>query len=56
MTVTSSNYPRFDVNPGTGRPWSDDGGEVVQTNRIHCGASRASCIVLPIVSKPSASP
>lgn len=56
VAVTSSNYPHFDVNPGTGRPWSDDGERVVQTNRIHCGAAQASCIVLPIVAaKPAAS-
>ena len=48
--VTSSNYPRFDLNPGTGKPWSDGGEKVRQTNRISCDAARPSCIVLPVVS------
>ena len=53
VAVTSSNYPRFDVNPGTGKPWSDDGPKVKQTNRIYDDAAHASCIVLPVV-KPAA--
>lgn len=49
-TVTSSNYPRFDLNPGTGRPWSDAGGKVVQTNRIYCDAGHPSRLILPVVA------
>jgi len=49
VTVTSSNHPRFDVNPGTGRPWSDGGLRVKQTNRIFCHADHPSCILLPVV-------
>jgi putative CocE/NonD family hydrolase len=49
VTVTSSNHPRFDVNPGTGRPHVDGGETVPQTNRISCGGPRASRIVLPVV-------
>ncbi len=48
--VTSSNYPRFDVNPGTGEPWSDAGAKLSQTNRIYCGAARPSRLLLPIVA------
>ncbi|MDD4870034.1 MAG: CocE/NonD family hydrolase [Kiritimatiellae bacterium] len=50
VTVTSSNYPRFDINPGTGQPWSETGEKVRQTNRIYCGGERSSCIILPVVS------
>ena len=50
MAVTSSNYPRFDVNPGTGKPWSDAGAKVKQTNRIYCDAAHPSCIVLPVAT------
>ncbi len=50
VTVTSSNYPRFDVNPGTGEPWSDSGAKVKQTNRIYCDAARASRLLLPVVT------
>ena len=49
VTVTSSNFPRFDVNPGTGKPWVEGEPSVKQTNRIFCDAGHASCIVLPVV-------
>jgi len=49
-TVTSSNYPRFDVNPGTGQPWSDSDAKVKQTNRIYCDAAHASRLLLPVVA------
>jgi hypothetical protein len=48
-SLTSSNYPRFDVNPGTGEPWSQDGAKVRQTNRIYCDAAHASRLLLPVV-------
>ncbi len=49
VSVTSSNYPRFDLNPGTGKPWSEDGEKVKQTNRIGCDPAQPSRIVLPVV-------
>lgn len=49
VTVTSSNFPRFDVNPGTARPWSDNGEKVKQTNRIYCDSSHPSRILVPVV-------
>jgi putative CocE/NonD family hydrolase len=49
VTLTSSNFPRFDVNPGTGQPWSDSGEKVKQTNRIHCDAEHPSRLVVPVV-------
>jgi len=48
-TVTSSNYPRFDLNPGTGEPWTATQERVKQTNRILCDAAHPSCIILPVV-------
>lgn len=50
ITVTSSNYPRFDVNPGTGKPYRKGDPAVKQTNRIHCGGKGASRILLPVVA------
>jgi len=50
VAVTSSNYPRFDVNPGTGRPWRDGESSVKQTNRIFCDAAHPSRIVLPVAA------
>jgi putative CocE/NonD family hydrolase len=49
VTVTSSNSPRFDVNPGTGKPFRDGDTWVKQTNRIYCDAAHPSCIRLPVI-------
>ena len=49
VSVTSSNSPRYDVNPGTGQPWVDGGPIMKQTNRIFCDAAHPSRIVLPVV-------
>ncbi|MBV6498711.1 MAG: Cocaine esterase [Prosthecobacter sp.] len=49
VTITSSNFPRFDVNPGTGRPWSETGEKVKQNNRIYCDAEHPSRLVVPVV-------
>ncbi len=49
LTVTSSNYPRFDVNPGTGRPFRQGDKTVEQHNRIFCDARHPSCVILPVV-------
>ncbi len=49
VTVTSSNYPRFDVNPGTGAAWADGVRPVTQSNRIYCDAMRPSRVLLPVV-------
>lgn len=49
VAVTSSNYPRFDLNPGTGKPWQSIEESVKQVNRIFCSAQQSSHIVLPVV-------
>ena len=54
-TVTSSNYPRFDKNPGTGQPWSDTGEQVRQTNHIYCDTAHPSCLLLPVIAPKVAS-
>jgi putative CocE/NonD family hydrolase len=51
VTVTSSNWPRFDVNPGTGKPFREGDRVVKQTNRIYCDAAHPSCILLPVVDR-----
>jgi len=57
VTVTSSNYPRFDLNPGTGKPWTEGCPFVRQTNRIYCDGEHPSRIILPVVKpKPPPSP
>ena len=47
--IASSNYPRFNVNPGTGQPWRDTGEKVKQANRIYCDAEYPSRLVEPVV-------
>ena len=49
VTITSSNYPRFDINPGTGKAWSNNDEKVKQTNRIYCDAEHPSRLVVPVV-------
>ncbi len=51
VSVTSSNYPRFDLNPGTSLPWTEDGEKVKQTNRIYCDAGHPSQLVVPVVEE-----
>lgn len=49
VTLTSSNYPRFDVNPGNGSPFDATSERLKQTNSIACQQTKASCIVLPVI-------
>jgi putative CocE/NonD family hydrolase len=50
LTVTSSNSPRFSVNPNTGRPLVDTTPPVVALNSVFAGASHPSRLLLPVVS------
>ena len=47
--VTSSNDPRFDPNPNTGRPLRADAETRVARNTIHHDRSHPSRVLLPIV-------
>lgn len=49
VDLSSSNFPRFDVNPNTGEPLGINGRSVVADNTIHHDADHPSHIVLPIV-------
>lgn len=49
VDVSSSNFPRFDVNPNTGEPVGFHTHLKVADNSVHHQAGRASCIVLPVV-------
>ena len=53
LSVTSSNNPRFDVNPGTGKPWVAGEPLKTQQNTLYCDATHPSQIVLPV---PAAAP
>lgn len=49
LDVSSSNFPRFDVNPNTGEPLNDHRRMVTAVNTIHHDAEHPSQIVLPVI-------
>src|SRR5436190_22694036 len=49
VAVSSSNSPRFEANPNTGRPFRADAETRVAHNTLHLSAAHASRIVLPVV-------
>ena len=49
VDVSSSNFPRFDINPNTGEPLNDNRQTKIAVNTVYHDASRPSQIVLPIV-------
>jgi putative CocE/NonD family hydrolase len=48
--ISSSNFPRFDVNPNTGEPVHLAATTVVADQRMSLGGSAASHLVLPVVA------
>jgi hypothetical protein len=49
LDISSSNFPRFDVNPNTGEPFARRRlKSLIARNNIHFGADCPSCVVLPI--------
>ncbi len=52
IDLSSSNFPRFDVNPNTGEPLNDNRRWIIATNTIVHDQAHSSHVVLPIV--PSA--
>ncbi len=51
LSVCGSNYPRWDLNPGTGQVWTAGCAYMVQNNTIHCGKENPSAIILPLVNE-----
>jgi putative CocE/NonD family hydrolase len=49
VDVSSSNFPRFDVNPNTGEPLNNHRRTVVATNTVFHDAEYPSHIVLPVI-------
>jgi hypothetical protein len=49
LDISSSNFPRFDVNPNTGRPLGEPGPLMVADNTVYHAAARPSHIELPVV-------
>ena len=55
LDVSSSNFPRFDVNPNTGEPLNEQRGSRAATNTMYHDAEHPSHIVLPIIPSSSTS-
>ena len=51
LDISSSNFPRFDVNPNTGEPLNNNRRWQIAENTIYLDAKRPSQIVLPVISK-----
>ncbi len=49
LDVSSSNWPRFDINPNTGEPLGLNTRTTKATNTIYHEADRPSHIVLSII-------
>ena len=52
VDISSSNFPRFDVNPNTGEPLSQHRRTQVATNTVYHSSEYPSRIVLPIIPTP----
>jgi len=49
LHVSSSNYPRFELNPNTGEDYPVEGKEMrVAHNRVHFDAAHPSALILPV--------
>jgi len=49
VDLSSSNFPRFDVNPNTGEPPADSRRKVTATNTIYHDRLHPSHIILPVI-------
>ena len=49
LDVSSSNFPRFDVNPNTGEPLNQNRRWQIAENTIYTDAAHPSQLVLPII-------
>ncbi len=52
VDISSSNFPRFDVNPNTGEPLNGNRRRAVAVNTVWHDAQHPSHIVLPIIPAP----
>jgi putative CocE/NonD family hydrolase len=49
VDISSSNFPRFDVNPNTGEPLNENRRWATATNTVHHDRSHPSQVILPII-------
>jgi len=50
LLVSSSNYPRFDLNPNNGDAFMGEAEAPVARNRVYCGPERPSALILPTLA------
>ncbi|HNS32294.1 MAG TPA: CocE/NonD family hydrolase [bacterium] len=48
LDISSSNFPRFDVNPNTGGPLGVERRKRTAVNTVYYGASKPSCVILHV--------
>lgn len=51
VDISSSNFPRFDINPNTGEPLNEHRRVITAVNTIHHSPEHPSQIVLPVVAQ-----
>jgi hypothetical protein len=51
LDVSSSNFPRFDVNPNTGEPIGLERRRQVADNTVYHSSDRPSRVVLPLIPR-----
>jgi putative CocE/NonD family hydrolase len=51
IDISSSNFPRFDVNPNTGDPLGQERRKVVALNTVHHSPEHPSHVVLPVIPR-----
>jgi putative CocE/NonD family hydrolase len=49
LDISSSNFPRFDVNPNTGEPLNDNRRWKVAENSIYMDSKHPSRVILPVI-------
>jgi len=53
LDISSSNFPRFDINPNTGEPLNNNRRSQVAENTVYLDAKHASHIILPVIPQDS---
>jgi putative CocE/NonD family hydrolase len=51
LDISSSNFPRFDVNPNTGEPLSQERSRRVALNTVYHDPAHATHILLPVIPR-----
>jgi hypothetical protein len=49
LDISSSNFPRFDINPNTGEPLNRHRRMVIATNTVYHDSAQPSHVILPII-------